>query len=501
MNEGDFFQTLGLDHINAETSNDKIIQETNFYDHSILSTKLECCYNEFKYYKENGNEVAALGWAVSYNLQFLWQNSPKMDTIQNYQLSIKQDKPSNEQKLKEIQNFLQSKGIEPLVLHYTPYPTNLEEKDKKIGQNFSPYELRKRAELYSYNTGYNENLIREEKRLIRFYTTLDWDKFYMQFPLLKDNEKIFFKDMIYTNKFKKQIENILFAPQNAKILHNLSSGEYDFYFAIDIRENRSNENAKSYLLSKGETPFGYKLTKYCKPFEIDNLNCQTFSVTDSFFMNKAFEYLKYSFSNQMSYKTLQNDFRTLSLLEKFTLFHPNNFAIHQSNQTYNKVQMNFQKNLALYACSGKFSINYVPINITIKKDESHRISFRVNEIFAYVYDSFDFLDQSHEFDDNGNIIKLGQPVGAWDFNEKSFSIWGSIRQMDTYKSIEYLGYAIPNITIEDVLQAKKTNRYYIYNQDYQDYQKFTPYGLDFRVFSDNFIKKIDFTNEPIHHNL
>lgn len=73
--------------------------------------------------------------------------------------------------------------------------------------------------------------------------------------------------------------------------------------------------------------------------------------------------------------------------------------------------------------------------------------------------------------------------------------------MDTYKSIEYLGYAIPNITIEDVLQAKKTNRYYIYNQDYQDYQKFTPYGLDFRVFSDNFIKKIDFTNEPIHHNL
>lgn len=47
MNEGDFFQTLGLDHINAETSNDKIIQETNFYDHSILSTKLECCYNEF----------------------------------------------------------------------------------------------------------------------------------------------------------------------------------------------------------------------------------------------------------------------------------------------------------------------------------------------------------------------------------------------------------------------------------------------------------------------
>ncbi|HEF7974639.1 TPA: hypothetical protein SBC04_001871, partial [Campylobacter jejuni] len=119
------------------------------------------------------------------------------------------------------------------------------------------------------------------------------------------------------------------------------------------------------------------------------------------------------------------------------------------------------------------------------------VLYRVDEMLVYVYDSFDFLDQGHEFDDDGNFIKLGQPVGAWDFNEKSFSIWGSTRQMQTYKPKKYL-FFIPQITFADVLQSPKTKQYYLYNQDYQDYQKFTPYGLDFRLYSKDFIAKLDF---------
>ncbi|MBZ7936716.1 hypothetical protein H2279_08840, partial [Campylobacter sp. B0100352/1] len=86
------------------------------------------------------------------------------------------------------------------------------------------------------------------------------------------------------------------------------------------------------------------------------------------------------------------------------------------------------QDLSLYACSGKFSLYLAPAKLSIKKEiqeNREKVSYRVDEMIAYVYDSFDFLDQSHEFDDEGNLIKLGQPVGAWDFNEKSFSILGS----------------------------------------------------------------------------
>jgi len=81
---------------------------------------------------------------------------------------------------------------------------------------------------------------------------------------------------------------------------------------------------------------------------------------------------------------------------------------------------------------------------------------------------------------------LGQPVGAWDFNKKEFSILGSIEQMITYK------YKLNRVSVTDVLQSPQTKQYYIYNQDYQDYQKFTPYGLDFKLYSKDIIAKINF---------
>ncbi|TEX99566.1 DUF6402 family protein, partial [Campylobacter sp. US33a] len=153
------------------------------------------------------------------------------------------------------------------------------------------------------------------------------------------------------------------------------------------------------------------------------------------------------------------------------------------------------QDLSLYACSGKFSFNFVPSKLSIKKEiqgDREKVLYRVDEMLVYVYDSFDFLDQGHEFDDEGNFIKLGQPVGAWDFNTKTFSIWGSTRQMETYKPKIYI---IPQITFADVLQSPKTKQYYIYNQDYQDYQKFTPYGLDFKLYSKDFITKLDFKDK------
>lgn len=98
-------------------------------------------------------------------------------------------------------------------------------------------------------------------------------------------------------------------------------------------------------------------------------------------------------------------------------------------------------------------------------------------------------------------------MGAWDFKQKAFSIWGSIRQMATYKP-EKFSRIIPilnlkidigslfDVEISDILQSSQTNQYYLYNQDYQDYQKFTPYGLDFRLYSKDIIKTLDFKDFP-----
>ncbi|WP_144667853.1 DUF6402 family protein [Campylobacter jejuni] len=504
MDEELFWENIvPVGHINEETLKSQIyINNINFstlqYDETVLPTELECCYNEFKYHQKSNNEIAALGWAVSYQLQALWQNSPKIDTIQNYQLPIKQNKPNNpqaEQRLKEIQNFLQSKGIEPLILHYTPYPKNTQTQEMK--------RLRQNSERFSRHVDNKTNEVREEKRSIKFYTTLDWDKFYSHFPIIKRLSKKFHtKEDIYTQNFAKQIEIILQKTHNILTLKNLPQGEYKFDFAIDIKENRSDKNEESYIIIKenDEISKDYKRVLACKPYELDTLNCQYIGVGDDEFFRQIRENLQVNIAKQFDTEfSLTWFIKTYLRTQPLTMSAMLGYDTSEiGEQTYDELM----QDLSLYACSGKFSFNFIPSKLSIKKEiqgDREKVLYRVDEMLVYVYDSFDFLDQGHEFDDEGNFIKLGQPVGAWDFNEKSFSIWGSTRQMGTYREDKPIGFIIKTINqkinIEDILQSPKTKQYYLYNQDYQDYQKFTPYGLDFRLYSKDFITKLDFKDK------
>lgn len=484
----------------------------NTYDETILTTELECCYNEFKFYKNEDNEIAALGWAVSYNLQVLWQNSPKIDkpkTLPHGSIQ-KQTKTMNEEekkRFKEIQDFLKSHNIEPLTLYYTPYPRNIEKAEEKM--------LRKRAEKYSHCKGDKENPVREYRRPIQFYTTLDWDKFYTKFPLIQQlsgeylRDKAYIKKDIYSKNFREQVNKaFLCNAKTMETLNNLPEGEHKLYFAIDVSSERSNKNKDSYTLVKdgGSIPKNYKLISACKPYEIDNLNFQVSGVGDEDFIRQALMSVLITIGAQCSVDT------AAVLASKHAMPKPPPIWIGLlAYETYgfgkklNQESLDkMRQNLSLYACSGKFSINYAPTCITIKKQQDG-IEYRVDEMVAYVYDSFDFLDQSHTFNDDGTISKLGQPVGAWDFKEKAFSIWGSLRQMKTYKpdllKRQIIGYAIPGVlslSPTDILEARKNNRYYIYNQDYQDYQKFTEYGLDFKLYSENVIATIDCSHCEFH---
>lgn len=478
---------------------EKQTQQASPFDKTILSTELECCFNEFKYYKEKAkNEIAALGFAVSCNLQFLWQNSPKIDKITNLSQTIKQTNiDSQKQQIQEIQNFLKTKEIEPLGLCYTPYPRDIETLEDKI--------KRQKAEKYSHHKNNEPNPIQEHKRPIRFYTTLDWNKFYMNFPVIKRLSKDYLNNQkIYNTKFTSQMGEMLIKNKYIiSILKELPQGEYIFHFAIDTRENRSDKNVDSYIIVKeGDTlPQGYKFVSQCKPYEIDTLNCQNQSFSDEEFMRQAITNLLLNMTGQFSTDIsaallIRQAGKAIPVIGQGILaYEAYNVSKEINQQSWNDTM----QDLSLYACSGKFSLNYAPTKISIRKQikgNTGAIEYRIDEMVVYVYDSFDFLDQYHDFNDDGEIIKLGQPVGAWDFEQKAFSIWGSIRQMATYKPEKFILSNMISLNIENVLLGRKQQFYYLYNQDYQDYQKFTPYGLDFRLYSKDIIKTLDFKDFP-----
>lgn len=493
------FELAKESQFNRVATQKTILKQTDIwtipYDEKILSTELECCYKEFVYYRDIAkNDVAALGWAVSYNLQALWQNSTKVDTINNFDIPIRQTKPTTTQEIKqlqEIQSFLQNKGINPLKLYYISYPKNIESNNEKY--------LRQMAENFSHNTT-NISLARDKKREIRFYTTLDWDRFYMKFPLVKKLSKNLNNvNMIYTKNFLKGIEYILSTDKNKTRFNELPNGEYIFDFAIDVRDSRSEENVKSYIIVKenDKVPQGYKFVSQCEPYELDTLNCQHKSIEDDDFFYQSIQNLWINIAGQFGADIsaafiIKQTARSIPVIGQGILaYEAYNLSKEINQQTYN----NIMQDLSLYACSGKFSLYFAPTKLSIKKEIKHnksKIQYRIDEMVAYVYDSFDFLDQPHIFNDNGEIIKLGQPVGAWDFNTKEFSILGSIRQMATYKMELELGLGL---NISDILQSPQTKQYYIYNQDYQDYQKFTNYGLDFKLYSSSFIQTIDCSNQ------
>lgn len=151
--------------------------------------------------------------------------------------------------------------------------------------------------------------------------------------------------------------------------------------------------------------------------------------------------------------------------------------------------------IALYALSGKFQIYYVLDSFEVERINEKEIAIYPTQIKAYIDDSFDFRDQDHTFNDDGSIRELGQPVGAWDYNEMKFDKDVSESQMNKYAeksgiiSATNAGAALflkSAINIEKYEDYKSSNMYPIYNHDYQQTQKNFNLGLDFIVTSKSF---------------
>ncbi|WP_233714362.1 DUF6402 family protein, partial [Helicobacter trogontum] len=120
---------------------------------------------------------------------------------------------------------------------------------------------------------------------------------------------------------------------------------------------------------------------------------------------------------------------------------------------------------------GKFSIFYLPHKITIKRNgqQANYLECFIDSLLCYICDSFDFSDQSY------------QPVGMWDYNEVKFNQYEAMQHLGLYKKHDFIDSLDEMLDI--INKGYMMNKYYIINQNYQDYQTHFKFGLDYRIFS------------------
>ena len=405
------------------------------------------------------DNIATLGFGVSYVCQRLWHDNPANAKELSKLIYIDSHSPDF---IESVPNATMQKIVKEVLPRIT-----LQE-FAKDSNNKCPAIKSQIQEISDNN--------------LRFYVELDWDRFYMQFPLMKSLEKEALS--IITPERNKNIFKVpITGYELGRILTNNfldSLSEFWKYNHTTIKKAiQSNKDSKSF--SMRVTANLLEIAKNPKKADISNANNKIFSITNDTTNLQECEKLLSDIKpsdlgrHQMQYYSISDiDFGLeykLSFEEK-------------SNQA-----------IALYALSGKFQIYYVLDSFEVERINEKEIAIYPTQIKAYIDDSFDFRDQDHIFNDDGSIKELGQPVGAWDYNEMKFDKDVSESQMNKYAeksgiiSATNAGAALflkSAINIEKYENYKRQNIYPIYNHDYQQTQKNFNLGLDFLVTSPTF---------------
>ena len=405
------------------------------------------------------DNIATLGFGVSYVCQRLWHDNPANAKELSKLIYIDSHSPDF---IESVPNATMQKIVKEVLPRIT-----LQE-FAKDSNNKCPAIKSQIQEISDNN--------------LRFYVELDWDRFYMQFPLMKSLEKEALS--IITPERNKNIFKVpITGYELGRILTNNfldSLSEFWKYNHTTIKKAiQSNKDSKSF--SMRVTANLLEIAKNPKKADISNANNKIFSITNDTTNLQECEKLLSDIKpsdlgrHQMQYYSISDiDFGLeykLSFEEK-------------SNQA-----------IALYALSGKFQIYYVLDSFEIERISDKEIAIYPTQIKAYIDDSFDFRDQDHIFNDDGSIKELGQPVGAWDYNKMKFDKDVSESQMNKYAeksgiiSATNAGAAMflkSAINIEKYENYKRQNIYPIYNHDYQQTQKNFNLGLDFIVTSKSF---------------
>lgn len=361
------------------------------------------------------DNIATLGFGVSYVCQRLWHDNPSDAKELSKLIYI-------DSHLLDFIESIPNATMQSIVKEVLPRITLQE--FSKDSNNKCPAITSQMQEIKDKN--------------LRFYVELDWDRFYMQFPLMKGLEKEALS--IITPERNKNIFKVpITGYELGKILTNNfldSLSEFWTYNHATIK--------KAIQLNKDSETFSMQVTanlleiaKNPKEANIPNANNRIFSIT--------------------------NDSTKLQECEKLLSdIKPSDLGRYQM-QYYefsdtDFIGVNAKENIALYALSGKFQIYYVLDSFEVERINEKEIAIYPTQIKAYIDDSFDFRDQPMQF------------VGAWDYENIEFKAFYS---------------GVKNF-IDDKNAIKEIDNNIMRNLDYQNTQKYFNLGLDFIVTSRSF---------------
>ncbi|MGJ0125592.1 DUF6402 family protein [Campylobacter coli] len=382
---------------------------------------IDCTLAETLRAHTNKDEISRLGWGVSYICQRLWH-----------------DNPSDAKELKDL-TFRSSTSQD--FIDTIPNETM-----KTIVKEILP-----RVEMQQLKT---DNTKSKDKA--RFYAELDWDNFYMKFPIMQELKgeymnlkKLFGEESDFQKQFEDFLNDTLLDIKNIK-----NTQEYTMALNIQAMKENKTKNAEVFKLYKKEEtlPETHKAIKDLqKPSDIidNSLYFQRFDIKNDVFLPHLG-------------------------LSKFDAFSLQN-SIQHEKEVLDKFHSNpkYKQNFALYSIAGAFNILYIPSLIQITRVTRF---YNYHSLYAACKKVRAFIIDTVNFNNNGS----DQPIGAWDYEKVGFDLYNSIMQ---YRNTKFhFKYTSP-----------KSFLFPLYNSDFLKTKQYFNLGLDFFLYSSTFLD-MDFSH-------
>ncbi|HEC1194991.1 TPA: hypothetical protein R0G29_001811, partial [Campylobacter jejuni] len=382
---------------------------------------IDCTLAETLRAHTNKDETSRLGWGVSYICQRLWH-----------------DNPSDAKELKDL-TFRSSTSQD--FIDTIPNETM-----KTIVKEILP-----RVEMQQLKT---DNTKSRDKA--RFYAELDWDSFYMKFPIMQELKgeymnlkKLFGEESDFQKQFEDFLNDTLLDIKNIK-----NTQEYTMALNIQAMKENKTKNAEVFKLYKKEETLAetHKAIKDLqKPSDIidNSLYFQRFDIKNDVFLPHLG-------------------------LSKFDAFSLQN-SIQHEKEVLDKFHSNpkYKQNFALYSIAGAFNILYIPSLIQITRVTRF---YNYHSLYAACKKVRAFIIDTVNFNNNGS----DQPIGAWDYEKVGFDLYNSIMQ---YRNTKFhFKYTSP-----------KSFLFPLYNSDFLKTKQYFNLGLDFFLYSSTFLD-MDFSH-------
>ena len=377
------------------------------------------------------DNIATLGWGVSYVCQRLWHDNPS--------------------DAKELSKLIYIDSHSPDFIESIPNETM-----QKIVKEVLP-----RIQMQELHV--NDKLPRHKAR---FYVELDWDRFYMKFPIMQELEseyknlrKLFGRESDFQKQFKNFINDTL--PDIESIT---DSQEYTMALNIQAMRENKTKNKEVFKLYKKEESLAEShkaIQDLQKPSEIidNSLYFQRFDIKTNVFL----PHLGFNPAEIQAY--------TNTLLGKEKVLQ----QFHSSPK--------YKQNFALYSISGAFNIFYIPSHIQIARvtrTYDYHFSFlyaACRKVRAFIIDTVNFNN-----DDDSD-----QPIGVWDYENVGIDVYNTGKQ---YLKTEFVLLDLA-LSIET-----KENRHILYNSHFKKSQAHFNLGCDFFLYSSTFLD-MDFSYTQI----